>query len=178
MTNTKTKDEVLRQIEELRQDAKGSKYRHFAASERYLRYHNICGTVTLLLEIVVAGVLLYALVEIPESKLLRLLVAVVALMVIFLTGFQTRFGFDQRSGRHRTVANRYLATSLKCKRLLGQGTDLGLTPDDLWAAFDSQRDEYMLINQESDECPTSRADDRKALNNLKNPRTPFGSLES
>lgn len=176
--NTKDEMQALKQIEELRQDAKSSKNRHFAAAERYGRYHNVCGTLTLLIEIVLFGALLFALVEVPSSLVLRLAVAVASLIVIFLTGFQTKFGFDQQAEQHRNMGNRYLAVVVKCKRLLGRHQDLQSNATELWTELDAIREEYMLINQEAGKWPTSAKDDEEAKENEKKQRTPFASLES
>lgn len=163
--------EVIRQIEELRTDARSCKNRHFAAAERNLRYHKVATFVALALELIVTVILFDALREYPTSLWLRQLVAFSSLLAVFLIAIQTKFGLDKHAEGHRNIANRYVEISHKCKRLLGRHHDLALTANELWYEFQNIDSEYNLINRDADKFVPSRSDDKKAENRKE--RTPY-----
>lgn len=154
---------VIGQIEELRKDAKLSKDRHFAAAERKLAYHKLCGWVVMILEIVIVVILIDVLATHPEMTKLKIMALVAAALAGSLSATQNFFDFQKASSGHRSIANRYLEISKKCKRLLGQHDDLHLDATVLWEEFKRIDGEYDSLNREAEAFATAKSDYKRAL---------------
>lgn len=156
-------ERVLEQIEELRKDAKLSKDRHFAAAERKLVYHKLCGWAVLVLEIIIVVILIDVLVSHPELTWLKIIALLAAAVAGSLSATQNFFDFHKVSSGHRDVANRYLEISKRCKRLLGRHADLRISATELWEEFKKIDADYDTLNRESEAFPTAKADYKQAL---------------
>lgn len=153
---------VAEQLEELRQDAKLSKDRHFSAASRKLRYHLLYGVPVIIFNIFMATVLVYFLAKSPADQLLNVTAIGVAFAAATLSGIQTFFNFHKTAEGHRSIANRYLEVSHKCKRVLGQFADSQISLTDLWAELYEIEDTYHKINRDAEAFPTSNGDFRRA----------------
>jgi hypothetical protein len=158
---------VLAQIEELRKDAKLSKDRHFAAAERKLAYHKICGWIVLVLEILIVVILIDVLVTHPEITWLKIIALLAAALVGSLSATQNFFDFQKVSDGHRSIANRYLEISKRCKRLLGQQDDLRMDAAVLWEELRKIDFEYDSLNREAEAFATAKSDYHRALDKSK-----------
>lgn len=158
---------VIEQIEELRKDAKLSKDRHFAAAERKLAYHKLCGWVVMILEIFIVVILIDVLVTHPELTWLKIIALLAAALAGSLSATQNFFDFQKTSSGHRSIANRYLEISKRCKRLLGQHDDLQMDAAVLWDEFRKIDAEYDNLNREAEAFATAKADYEQALSKSK-----------
>jgi hypothetical protein len=154
---------VVGQLQELHDNAKLSKYRHFAAAERKLFYHRFCGWGVILIEIAIVLILLDALATHPDLAWLKIIAIFAAALATALSATQNYFDFQRVSVGHRNIANRYLEISIRCKRLLGQREDLDLSLAELWDALRALDVEYDTLNRDAEAFPTAKPDYDKAL---------------
>ena len=164
-----TSSKVVEQLQELHDNAKLSKYRHFAAAERKLLYHRLCGWGVILIEIAIVLILLDVLAAHPSLTWLKVVAIFAAAIATALSATQNYFDFHKVSVGHRNVANRYLEISKKCKRLLGQREDLHVSPTELWDALKAMDVEYDTLNRDAEAFPTARADYDQALQEARQP---------
>ena len=163
---------VMGQLQELHDNAKLSKYRHFAAAERKLFYHSVCGWGVILIEIAIVIILLDILAAHPNLAWLKVMAIFGAAFATALSATQHYFDFHKVSSGHRNVANRYLEISKKCKRLIGQTADLGLTTNQLWDALKALDVDYDTLNRDAEAFPTAKSDYERALERLRNQNSP------
>lgn len=163
---------VVEQLQELHDNAKLSKYRHFAAADRKLRYHRLCGWGVILIEIAIVLILLDVLAAHPDLAWLKVIAIFAAALATALSATQNYFDFHKVSIGHRNIANRYLEISKKCKRLLGQHEDLNVGSAELWDALKGLDGEYDTLNRDAEAFPTGTPDYNKALEEAKRTNSP------
>lgn len=187
-------DGALALIEELRVDAKLGKGKHFAASDRKLLWHRLCGVPVILANLFVGIVLLNlqgqassaaaplpalsasapvathdatatgALRAFLSSDALALLSVVLAFSAASLSGVQTFFNFYKSFEGHRAIGNRYTHLSRQCKALQQKHRDLPFDAKSFWEHYDKLITEYNQINIDGEAFPTSSSDLKKARN--------------
>jgi hypothetical protein len=158
-------------LDELREDAKIGKNKHFNASDRKLKYHYYCGVPVVLINIFIGTVIVSLLLEDQPPSWAGELTMVLAFTAASLSALQTLFNFHKVAEGHRTIGNRYLDLSRKCKHYIRKQQDIELPTDELWQKAENLRKEYSEINAEAEAFPTNKKD----LNMAKNAKeiTPF-----
>jgi len=155
---------ALAAVESLRQRAKLSKDRHFAAADRKGVYHTAIGLPAVVINVFL-GVVIGNLVQLKEPPAWASATAVgFSFGAACLSAILTFFNFARTAEAHRSVANRYLRVSTDCEHLLLENQDLPTNPAKLWAAVRELHDLYQKINEDAEAFPTSPADLVKARN--------------
>ena len=189
MTHENNTTGALAAIEELRVDSKIGKSKHFAASDRKLLWHRLCGVPVILANLFV-GIVLVSIqgtngtptFAAPQEQVapvtkkeeavkaepllasegLSLLSIFLAFGAASLSGVQTFFNFHKASEGHRAIGNRYVHVSRQCKSLQQNHRDIPFTAENIWIEYSNLYDEYHQINTEAESFPTSPSDLKKA----------------
>lgn len=190
MTHENNTAGALAAIEELRVDSKIGKSKHFAASDRKLLWHRLCGVPVILANLFVGIVLVSVqgtngtpISVTPQEQLasavtkkedaakaapflasegLSLLSIFLAFGAASLSGVQTFFNFHKASEGHRAIGNRYVHVSRQCKSLQQKHRDIPFSAENIWIEYSKLYDEYHQINTEAESFPTSPGDLKKA----------------
>jgi hypothetical protein len=181
---------ALSAIEELRVDSKIGKSKHFAASDRKLLWHRLCGVPVIVANLFVGIVLvsiqgtntnpppsasheqvttittkkedITKVAPSGPSENLSLLSIFLAFGAASLSGVQTFFNFHKASEGHRAIGNRYVHVSRQCKALQQKHCDIPFSAEDIWSEYLKLYNEYHQINTEAEAFPTSPSDLKKA----------------
>lgn len=153
---------ALKALDELREDARLCKNRHFAAGDRKQQYHVYCGIPVMVMTIFTGTVLVNALSSDHPPVWATIVATVLAFTSATLSGLQTFFNFHKSAEGHRTVANRYQEIARRCKHCIQQHEDVEVPADSIWAKIEELRNEYSKINTDAEAFPTSAGDLVKA----------------
>ena len=164
-------DGALIILEELRLDSKIGKSKHFSASDRQKKYHNLIGIPAICFNIFIGTVLIAFLTSEYNNTILSIVAACLSFLSAVLGAVQTFFNFSKNSEGHRSIGNRYLEVSRNCKMLIMKHEDKPFTSEDLWGEVINLQKVYLLINQEAEAFPTSEKDLKKARSSVE--ITPF-----
>lgn len=183
-------------IDELRTDAKFGKRKHFAAGDRKLLWHRLCGVPVILINLFVGIVLLNLQDQITSAALksapstivvaskghetgalraflssdtLALLSIILAFSAASLSAVQTFFNFYKSFEGHRAIGNRYAHLSRQCKALKQKHLDIPFNAEALWKRCEELIAEYNQINIDGEVYPTSAGDLKKACSGLTKP---------
>lgn len=162
-------------LNELREDARLCKNRHFAAGGRKQRYHIWCGIPVMVMTVLTGTVLVNILNSPAPPAWATITATVLAFFSATLSGLQTFFNFHKSSEGHRSVANRYQEIARRCKHLIQKNSDQEIPHADIWHVIEELRQRYAKINEEAEAFPTSEADFQKATRKLS--ITPFAMRE-
>lgn len=149
-------------LEELRIDSKIGKGKHFSASDRAKKYHNLIGIPSIVFNIFIGTILIAFLTSGYNNTILSIIAASLSFFSAVLGAVQTFFNFSKNSEGHRSIGNRYLEVSRKCKMLIKQNEDNPFASADFWAKVEELQTKYLLINQEAEAFPTSYRDLKSA----------------
>ena len=169
-------DGALTILDELRNDAKLGKNKHFYASERKLKYHYYCGIPVVIINVFIGTVVVAILSEQNQPVWSPAFASILSFIAASLSTLQTLFNFHKIAEGHRSIANRYLHISRKCKLLIKKHQDMPLEADTLWSEVESIQKEYSEINFDSEAFPTTKVDLKVARGAVE--VTPFTNLPS
>ncbi|TIV71367.1 MAG: SLATT domain-containing protein [Mesorhizobium sp.] len=156
---------VLSALDELREDSKLSKSKHFSAAARKLIWHRMIGVPVIVINLLLS--LVITKVGDVEGELPWLSMA--ALFCTFsaasLSAVQTFFNFQNAAEGHRSIGNRYLWVSRQCKSAINRQLDIPASAEVLWKQYEEILNSYQQINIDAEAFPTGTRDLKLARSN-------------
>jgi hypothetical protein len=153
---------ALSLIDELRNDARIGKNKHFNASRRKIGKHNWLGIPVVLINVALGTIIVSLLSDGNEKSAVVIVSTIFAYIAASLSALQTFFNYHKAAEGHSSIGNRYLKISRECKALLRKHQDIPYVPEELWKEVKKIQDEYLDINTEAEAFPTSDKDLLKA----------------
>jgi hypothetical protein len=163
---------AMKALEELRQDSKLCKDRHFAAAERKFSYHVWFGVPVVIANVFIGSVLVELLKKPNPETWITVTASLLSFLAASLSGVQTFLNFHKAAEGHRSVANKYLEISRKCKHLLLKQKDDPVPITDLWSKIEEITQAYSEVNITAEAFPTSDSDFKKAKAKIMQSVTP------
>lgn len=158
-------------LNELREDSRLCKNRHFSAADRKQLYHVYCGLPVMIMTVLTGTVLVNILKSDSPPQWATTTATVLAFLSATLSGLQTFFNFHRAAEGHRSVANRYQEIGRRCKHLIQKDSDKEIDHDEIWATIETIRQDYAKINVEAEAFTTNDRDFANAKRKLS--ITPF-----
>jgi hypothetical protein len=152
---------TLNEVRKVRTDAIYGKKSHFNAADRKRGYHWWTGIPAAIITLLLGSCFM----EVVNSsyptacKWLASGLSVIAATLIML---QTMLRFERNAQQHQRIGSRYLAIVKECRRVVAYHQDGDISPDELRLQLESLAEKYEQVNRDSDACPPSKADYRKA----------------
>ena len=167
---------MLQEVAKLRVDAIYGKKKHFNAADRKRRYHFLTGipalVINLLLGSYFVGVLSSAL-----PNLCNWVGAFLAFIAVIMIAIQTIFNFERRAKQHQNIAARYLSVAKESERLIAYCKDGKVGVDELRKQLECLAKRNDKINADDANCPTSKADYRKAKRGFEEGEEEYKEIE-
>lgn len=166
---------VLLQIKKIRAAAWIGKKKHYNAADWKDGLNLWFGAPAMVINVVVGSLLIGLLSETFPNEA-KWWAAVAVLVAAVLTAVQTFFNFQKQAEGHRRIASRYLILANDCSSLLAL-LESGNTPKNIIERMDALSIRYNEITQDSDACPVSNADYKKAIAGIKDGEEHFTEIE-
>src|SRR5690606_39394766 len=95
--------------------SKRGRSKHFSASDRQKKYHNLCRIPAICVNVCIGTVLIAFLTSEYNYTILSSVAACLSFLRAVLGAVPTFFNFSKNSEGHRSIGNRYLEVSRNCK---------------------------------------------------------------
>jgi hypothetical protein len=151
--------ETIRELEELRIDARLGKDKHFSAAERTKNFNVIFGLPVIVINVLLGSIFFT---ELMSEGIRETFGPILAFLAAALGAIHTFFNFHKSMEGHRAVGNRYIEVSRKCRTLIRGFYDGHVSRPELWKELNKLLAAYNGINAEAEAFPTSRRDFERA----------------
>lgn len=152
--------EILKELEELRVDARMGKDKHFAAANRTKSLNVLFGLPVVLVNLLLGSLFFTALLV---AEVRNTVGPVLAFFAAALGAVHTFFNFHRSTEAHRAVGNRYIDVSRRCRTLIRGHQDGLIERGEVWDQLNELQETYSEINKEAEAFPTNSRDFRKAI---------------
>lgn len=152
--------ETLAELDELGDNARLGKDKHFFAAER-MKHLNIAFGLPVILINVLLGSVFFSSVLNEEVK--EIVGPALAFLAGTLVAIHTFFNFHKSMEGHRNIGNCYIEIMRRCKIVEKGFRDQKVSDEELWGRLQELTDEYHKINRNAETYPPSKSDYKKAL---------------
>jgi hypothetical protein len=151
--------ETLKELEELRIDARLGKDKHFSAAERTKNFNVIFGLPVIVINVLLGSIFFT---ELISEGVRETIGPILAFLAAALGAIHTFFNFHKSMEGHRSVGNRYIEVSRRCRTLIRGFYDGHVSRPELWKELNKLLILYNSINAEAEAFPTNRRDFERA----------------
>jgi len=152
--------EIMKELEELRIDARLGKDKHFSAADRTKYLNMTFGLPVIIINVLLGSVFFTA---VFEESFRSTMGPILAFLAAALGAVHTFFNFHKSMEAHRAVGNRYIEISRRCRALIRGYQDELVTKTAAWEQLNELLANYHALNKEAEAFPPTRRDFQRAL---------------